>query len=275
MPSATPSPLPSATPAPSATASQPTQAVRFSESFEIGRSVLGKPLLVNRLGKGEKARIVIGAAIHGDEGNTAAIVQALDAYFYDHPELAPQVSFYFIAAINPDGLAAGSRRNANGVNLNRNWATQNWEPDVIEIAGGTRRVGGGGKAPFSEPETVALSAWLLSLQNNAATPLQAIFYHAAYPPTGYCQPSYAFTPSGQQVIIPQAEKAARTFERLLGYRYATLWTEFVITGEAIHWCGEHHLACIDLELPSKDNASPEDVKKHAAAIAEIAASLVK
>lgn len=55
---------------------------------------------------------------------------------------------------NPDGIAVGSRNNANNVNLGRNFPTANWKAD-IDTASGILKNGGGKKAG-SEPETKAL-----------------------------------------------------------------------------------------------------------------------
>ena len=55
-----------------------------------------------------------------------------------------------IPMLNPDGVEAGSRRNANNIDLNRNFSTE-WKlyPD-----GGSSSIGGG-TSYFSEPESIA------------------------------------------------------------------------------------------------------------------------
>jgi hypothetical protein len=87
------------------------------DSEIIGYSVRGRPLVVHFRGRPRRPRVLILAGQHGDEvhARTAASVCAatpqslrLDA-----------VEFAIIADANPDGAAAGTRRNALRVDLNR------------------------------------------------------------------------------------------------------------------------------------------------------------
>jgi hypothetical protein len=71
--------------------------------------------------------------------------------------LGKDVAFDFIPAVNPDGLAAGTRYNARGVNLNRNFGAL-W---------GVSREPMGEKA-FSEPETRAVRDVMLATTYTAA-----------------------------------------------------------------------------------------------------------
>ncbi len=64
-------------------------------------------------------------------------------------ERPPGRHTWLIPALNPDGLAAGTKNNANDVDLNRNFAAENWS---AEHAAGY----GPGAAPESEPESRAL-----------------------------------------------------------------------------------------------------------------------
>ena len=58
----------------------------------------------------------------------------------------------FIPCLNPDGLAANKRTNANGVDLNRNFPTKNWGEDT-SAAGDNPQDYWAGSAPASEIET--------------------------------------------------------------------------------------------------------------------------
>ena len=54
---------------------------------------------------------------------------------------------YFIPCLNPDGMEKNERKNCNGVDLNRNFPTKNWELSE------TNSDYFGGKEPASEDET--------------------------------------------------------------------------------------------------------------------------
>ena len=112
--------------------------------------------------------MVIVGGIHGDEPRSRDIVAAVAA-----GEVPAGVRVVAIADANPDGAVAGTRRNARGVDLNRNW-DHRWA--ATPATRGSRR-GDGGAAPFSEPESSALAALL-----RASAPRLAVFVHQ---PLGY------------------------------------------------------------------------------------------
>ena len=58
----------------------------------------------------------------------------------------------FIPCLNPDGMQLKTRRNANGVDLNRNFPTKNWGEDT-SMAGDNPNDYYGGNSPASETET--------------------------------------------------------------------------------------------------------------------------
>jgi len=63
--------------------------------------------------------------------------------------MPPGRHVWIVPALNLDGLAAGTKNNANDVDLNRNFAAANWEQD--------HKPGySPGPEPESEPETRAL-----------------------------------------------------------------------------------------------------------------------
>jgi protein MpaA len=110
----------------------------------LGQAIEGIEVAGSR---GGGLTLVFGA-IHGDESGSAELCRR----FVD--ELArtpPECDVLVVPVANPDGLAADSKNNAAGVDLNRNFDARNWRR---EHAPGYDP----GAAPLCEPETQALAA---------------------------------------------------------------------------------------------------------------------
>ena len=88
--------------------------------------------------------ILILASIHGDESAGTPLVQMLATVLDEDHTLTPDRRVVLVPVVNPDGLAANTRGNANGVDLNRNFDSANW---------GTSKRAKGGVEPLSEIET--------------------------------------------------------------------------------------------------------------------------
>lgn len=115
----------------------------------IGSSLDGRPIEAVTLGRGRLRLAVIGG-IHGDEAEAASALDPLRLHLHDRLASAPAAAaVYIVHDLNPDGFAAGTRGNARGVDLNRNWPTANFRA--------SRRHG---PSPLSEPETALLHAEL-------------------------------------------------------------------------------------------------------------------
>ena len=82
--------------------------------------------------------LVIGC-MHGDEPQGKFLIEEY-LKFYSNTKLM------FIPCLNPDGVASGTRVNANGVDINRNFPAENWEfTEKGDFFGGVK--------PASEIET--------------------------------------------------------------------------------------------------------------------------
>jgi protein MpaA len=136
-----------------------------------GTSVDGMPLTVY-LPEGGSSELVVLAAIHGDEPETTvAVSEALRCL------PAGDLRAAVILCGNPDGMVRGTRGNARGVDLNRNFPTSNWRPEPVfykSRANDARDIAlSPGPEPASEPETRALIALLERLKPRAVVSLHS------------------------------------------------------------------------------------------------------
>ncbi|MFY9345354.1 MAG: M14 family zinc carboxypeptidase [Planctomycetota bacterium] len=93
----------------------------------IGKSVEGRPLRLLRLGHGPRRVLWIGG-IHGDEREGHFATAELPRAFFATPGAEDAVTLTILEDVNPDGSAANTRSNKNGVDLNRNYPANNWLP---------------------------------------------------------------------------------------------------------------------------------------------------
>ena len=159
---------------------------------EYGRSRDGVPLRVFLPeGNGPVAGLLT-AAQHGEEADTALLVRRL-------LERIPgsETRWAVIPVLNPDGLLAGTRQNAAGVDLNRNFPASTWQPaetftfppgidpELRVLENRTNRSSPGARAG-SEPETQALTALVERLEPplvvDLHSPLELIFVRGDVPP---------------------------------------------------------------------------------------------
>ncbi|MFL6001732.1 MAG: M14 family zinc carboxypeptidase [Nocardioides sp.] len=112
----------------------------------IGRSVKGRKILAYHLGEPGAPRVVLISAMHGDEPAPRQILDALR----NGPAIHG-LNLWVVPAYNPDGLARHTRKNAHGIDLNRNYPYRWANLDGVYESG---------PRPASEPETRAMMRFL-------------------------------------------------------------------------------------------------------------------
>ncbi len=127
---------------------------QHAQVTEACHSVNGAPIFhVDEKGKNDKAKnILVFSLIHGDETDAGV----LGRYWMERlVQLDPRNNWRIIPILNPDGTQNKTRTNANGVDLNRNFPTLDWNEKAIaywkaEAQGSKRKFPG--YNPGSEPE---------------------------------------------------------------------------------------------------------------------------
>jgi N-acetylmuramoyl-L-alanine amidase len=113
----------------------------------IGLSAQGRPIRALRVGPaGARVKLLVVGTLHGNEQAGRAVVNRL------RRARPPRgTALWLIEDANPDGTAAGSRHNANGVDLNRNFPYRWRAQDGVYESG---------PGPASEPETQAIQLFV-------------------------------------------------------------------------------------------------------------------
>lgn len=205
----------------------------------IGRSVRGRPIRATRIGDPDSDRVaLVVGVIHGDERAGLGITRALRRMAD-----AARAQVWVIDSLNPDGARARSRRNARGVDLNRNFPHR-WRGGVPRSSGYYP-----GPRPASEPETRAAMRFAKRIQ-----PDLSIWYHQ---------------PWGAVLACKGRPRVAARYATLVGM--STSCRGRGLPGTAISW----ERAVIPgaeafvVELPAR-GITPRQARRHARAAALLA-----
>jgi hypothetical protein len=91
---------------------------------KLGQSLLGTPIYQIKMGRGD-TKVFAWSQMHGDEPTATAAVFDLLKFISDDAQSAwrenwmQHITLYIIPMVNPDGAAANTRVNAQGIDLNR------------------------------------------------------------------------------------------------------------------------------------------------------------
>ena len=129
----------------------------YARTVPLGRSWQGRPIRAVEVGNPSGTRVLVFGCIHGNETAGIAIAYALE-------RLSPRdLDLWIVPDLNPDGVAADTRQNAHGVDLNRNFPWH-WRP----MSG----VYASGPSPLSEREARIAHALIVRLH-----PRVTIWFH--------------------------------------------------------------------------------------------------
>ena len=206
----------------------------------VGHSVRGRAIVAYERGDPSAPVTLVVGVIHGSEPAGLAVIRRLRTM-----PLPAGVHLWLVPTVNPDGLAAGTRQNAHGVDLNRNWPVD-WKHNGVPWDGYYS-----GPRPMSEPENRAMRTFILRVN-----PALTIWYH---------QPLDVVYGSDPHVAV------LKRYARLSGLPYRHLVAP---PGAATRWerkrfpDGVHFV----VEFPAGP-ISRETARRHAAAVLALASSL--
>jgi protein MpaA len=139
----------------------------------VAQSVENREIYLLELGEGDSTTVIFGG-FHGDEIMGVQLVFRFAEYLFREKTNELEVRVIIIPVLNPDGLVRAKRKNANKVDINRNFPTKSWKPKYA-----SRRYFPG-DAPASEPETQAAITILEEYQ-----PQRIISVHTALEMVNY------------------------------------------------------------------------------------------
>lgn len=194
------------------------------KSSSYGTSVRETPLLYYP--SSGKTELLVVAGIHGEEPETTFLLSRSMRLLSCVPEHVAMV-----LCANPDGMVAGTRCNANGVDLNRNFATSNWKSgfvgsrSILEASRDTLL--STGKVEASEPEVSSLVSLM-----EALSPKAILAMHA---PMGCID-----APQKTDLVCSLEDVFNLPWIESIGYE---------TPGSLGTWCNERKIECVTLELP--------------------------
>ena len=206
----------------------------------VGRSVKGRAIVAYERGDPAAPVTLVIGVIHGTEPAGLAVIRRLRTM-----RLPAGVHLWLVPTVNPDGLAAGTRQNAHGVDLNRNWPVD-WKHNGVPWDGYYS-----GPRPMSEPENRAMRAFILRVK-----PALTIWYH---------QPLDVVYGSDPHVGV------LKRYARLTGWPYRRLLAP---PGAATRWERSRFPNGVHFVVEFKaGRISTVTARRHAAAVVRVAEGL--
>lgn len=222
----------------------------------IGTSVEGRDIVSYTFGNGSTTLLFVGGVHGGYEWNSITLAYEFISALENEEIIIPaNLRLVVVPNLNPDGLylATGltgefsssdilpsdihetgkGRFNANDVDLNRNfdckWQKEStWRGKVVSA----------GKAPFSEPETLALK----NLVTNT-NPKVAIFWHS--------QANTVYGSKCREDILPETITLMNLYAKAADYKAVPIFDAYPVSGDAESWLASIGIPAVTVELESR------------------------
>ena len=158
-------------------------------SWVVGKSEQGRPIMGELYGSSGPVLFLL-SAIHGNERIAVSFGEQVRTTLLSGLAEEAGIQVVFVPHANPDGVNAGTRQNSNGVDLNRNFHTDNFDPD-----------GTGGMMALSESETQALATIV-----EGVMPTAVVSVHC-------CAPLFDYDGPGQPLADEMAKAVNEAFAK--------------------------------------------------------------
>lgn len=223
----------------------------------IGSSVEGRDIVAYHFGEGDTDLLFVGGIHGGYEWNTALVAYEMIDYLKATPTAIPaNVRVTVIPVLNPDGLykvtnkegvflasdvnsskdiQVSGRFNANKVDLNRNFdcdwnTTAKWQNTTVS----------GGSSVFSEPESMAMKAYI----EKEAPAAVVIWYSAA---------GGVFSSNCHNGVLPETTKLTSVYAKASGYPAYESYDYYETTGDMANWLAKLKIPAISVLLTTHDS----------------------
>ena len=209
----------------------------------LGKSRMGSPIVACQVRGSDpavKRPLLVVGSIHGTETAGMDVVSRL----MQRDVTGFGANVWVVRTVNPDGVAAGSRGNARGVDLDGNFPTNGWK----QRAKGTAEWGG--TKASSEPETRALMKAVSKLR-----PKQAVVFHQDLGVIS-CPPY-------------RSKSLAKRLHSLTGYPYQCLP---VRAGSFTAWANQQYSSTSALTIDLEANPPAERLDGVAEAVVTLAST---
>lgn len=220
----------------------------------IGASVEGRTIEAYTYGTGEESLVFVGGIHGGYEWNSVLLAYELMDYLAEDSSRIPgNLRVTVIPDANPDGTfkivgkegrflatdtlpgdQSAGRFNANGVDLNRNFACK-WQSEATwrgnKVSAGT--------SAFSEPEAQALRDFFLREK-----PLASVFFHS--------QANAVYASECEEGVLPETLALMNTYASSAGYTAVSSFDAYPVTGDIEGWLASVTIPAITVELSSHE-----------------------